>query len=1275
MTDKKAVAPGGYEIVREGAEEVMRLNYESVPYSPSIEENPYVMMDVIDKLVENPSIGRLTFMQRRHYNYEFDQTQLLMEFANLYSYLVKRKKALSPGAMGTTFENPGVVAERHSTIRYIVFELLRSDPLGAFVELKRLIRLENIKQKRTDDSRLRDSRQVFLDLLQDIFGQLEKTKLVQMAMPYLAGYTLGDRTVYKLFFRPTITPDFLFTKLMARPPLDGEEMEIYSLDKNTDVTIFSTTDDIKFLYHLNPPEFKLSEDKYALVDLAKSVLAEHQPKEEAFLDPGKMRTTFFNIGSDLLRELAEHQNLDLTVKEINELTEILIRHTIGFGFIEILLKDERIQDVSINAPNGDVPIFVLHGTYDNCVTNIIPSRSDAESWATKFRLLSGRPLDEANPILDTELQLPQARARVSMITKPLNPYGLAYSFRRHRDKPWTLALFAKQKMINTTAAGVLSFLIDGSRTMLVAGTRSSGKTSLLGACLVEIMRKYRILTIEDSVTGDAELIIKDKSGFDRLDFDSLFERYKSKKSDGRDIVLNPGFDVFCIDKNGKLNIKPATRFIRHFVNKPIYEVTTATGRVIKATSDHSLFKLGEDKVMKEVKTSEMKENDFLAVPRCLPLNNKTRNYFEIDFNNLDANIYVKGKNFNKILNEKKKLFIAYGKSLGYAKVTLLSLIRKGLLPLPIAKKMGLLKHVEMFKSGHNSLFIPSKIRLDKVFLEFLGLWLADGCYDRNSVIVSVSSEEERDVVRKVAERFDLKTAMHSDKFSLMIHSKSFKFLLKDILGLKGNAYTKRIPGWVFNLSNEQIASFLRGLFSGDGCASDKEIAISLASPKLLSDIQSILLNFGIIFRINLLREHKFLPNDRTKDGRISSLKSLRLFKQIGFLQQKKNNNLAKLLSKVSVKDTTDVVPLPLPVREKIAGILTNLEFNKNDYLNRGNNIGREKLKRIASLLRVKSSDKNLVSYITKLSECDLFWDRIVRVKEVTKPQYVYDISVPGDENFIANNILAHNTIELPSEALREMGYDIQPLKVRSALVESSTELSATEGIRTSLRLGDSALIVGEVRSKEAIALYEAMRIGALANVVAGTIHGDSPYGVFDRVVNDLGVPRTSFKATDIIIVANPLKSPDGLHKWRRVTQITEVRKEWEDDPLREGGFVDLMKYNAHTDQLELTPELMNGDSEVIKSIGSNVKEWAGNWDAIWENIMLRADIKKKMIEYSGRTKNDKILEAPFVIRCNDQFHRISNTVREDIGALDSKRILFEWEEWLKRVIRKGELPK
>jgi len=201
------------------------------------------------------------------------------------------------------------------------------------------------------------------------------------------------------------------------------------------------------------------------------------------------------------------------------------------------------------------------------------------------------------------------------------------------------------------------------------------------------------------------------------------------------------------------------------------------------------------------------------------------------------------------------------------------------------------------------------------------------------------------------------------------------------------------------------------------------------------------------------------------------------------------------------------------------------------------------------------------------------------------------------------------------------------------------------------------------------ALFEAMRTGALANTVAGTIHGDSPYGVFDRVVNDLKVPRTSFKAVDIIVVANPVHSADGLHRKRRITQITEVRKNWEDDPLAENGFVDLMKYNSKTDSLEPTDALINGESEIVKAIGGQVKEWAGSWDAIWENILLRAKMKRTLLEYSKQFNNPDLLEAKVVITMNDEFHRISDQVIQSVGFFDSKRIFFEWEEALKRYIK------
>jgi len=47
-------------------------------------------------------------------------------------------------------------------------------------------------------------------------------------------------------------------------------------------------------------------------------------------------------------------------------------------------------------------------------------------------------------------------------------------------------------------AGLLSFLMDGETSILVAGEVGAGKTSLLSAMIMEIPQKYRILTIEDT---------------------------------------------------------------------------------------------------------------------------------------------------------------------------------------------------------------------------------------------------------------------------------------------------------------------------------------------------------------------------------------------------------------------------------------------------------------------------------------------------------------------------------------------------------------------------------------------------------------------------------------------------------------------------------------------------------------------------------------------------------------------------------------------------------
>src|SRR3989344_5856144 len=216
----------------------------------------------------------------------------------------------------------------------------------------------------------------------------------------------------------------------------------------------------------------------------------------------------YKISNDLIRDLAYSKNMTLNFSDLNKLAIILVRHTVGFGLIEVLLQDKNIQDIVLNSPIPQTPIFIRHQEYGECIVNILPSQEDVDSWAAKFRMISGRPLDEANPILDTQLNIGNMSSRIAIIQPPLSSDGLAYAIRRHREEPWTLPLFVQNKMLTGFAAGLLSFLIDGSRTLLVAGTRSSGKTSLLGSLMLEIIPSYRIIVLEDTAELPVEAMRK-----------------------------------------------------------------------------------------------------------------------------------------------------------------------------------------------------------------------------------------------------------------------------------------------------------------------------------------------------------------------------------------------------------------------------------------------------------------------------------------------------------------------------------------------------------------------------------------------------------------------------------------------------------------------------------------------------------------------------------------------------------------------------------------------
>jgi type IV secretory pathway ATPase VirB11/archaellum biosynthesis ATPase len=261
------------------------------------------------------------------------------------------------------------------------------------------------------------------------------------------------------------------------------------------------------------------------------------------------------------------------------------------------------------------------------------------------------------------------------------------------------------------------------------------------------------------------------------------------------------------------------------------------------------------------------------------------------------------------------------------------------------------------------------------------------------------------------------------------------------------------------------------------------------------------------------------------------------------------------------------------------------------------------------------------------------------------------LEIPTNDRIIT----IEDTQEIPINTFKKLGYDLLSLKVRSALMDEGMEIDFEKGLRTTLRLGDSCLILGEIRGKEAKVLYEAMRVGAMSNVVTGTIHADTAYGVYDRVVNDLGVTKGSFKVTDLIIIVNLIKDASGSRKVRRIMEVVEVLKDWEEEPK----FQTLFRYNPNTDQLEPTDILLNEKAHIITDLIKNTKTYTDYKD-ILQDIIIRKNVKEIVLK---NVKKDEFLEAIYTKRLNTIFLKLYREIKDfkDNKAINELYVNYDKE--------------
>ena len=391
----------------------VRVNTLGSIYGASIEDYPEVMSRVINILQEVPGASSVVLSESRDYEYGEEQVDLLKGIAEAIQDIS------SEGYLSQNIKTENcdqLYSQELPEVQQIIFDKLRRDPVGAYVEIRRKERHLKQQMKESEYPQQSRCRKYFIqDVIQPVKKRLEKCKIIENSTDYVTGHHVGDREVYREFFHPLVRPNFMLTKFMSLPPEKGEEVDRYNSRGEIEVTVYDVPDKTRPVYHVDPPEFNLPEEKYNLLDAARRFMASHDPESGEFARPERMQDVFKNIGRDMLRDIATQMDMQLNQDEISSLTDILNRYTSGLGVLELLLGDPKIEDVYVNAPIGNAPIFVSHQDYGECETNLIPTKDEAESWATRFRIQSGRPLDEANPVLDTETEVTGGRARVAVI--------------------------------------------------------------------------------------------------------------------------------------------------------------------------------------------------------------------------------------------------------------------------------------------------------------------------------------------------------------------------------------------------------------------------------------------------------------------------------------------------------------------------------------------------------------------------------------------------------------------------------------------------------------------------------------------------------------------------------------------------------------------------------------------------------------------------------------------------------------------------------------------
>lgn len=334
---------------------------------------------------------------------------------------------------------------------------------------------------------------------------------------------------------------------------------------------------------------------------------------------------------------------------------------------------------------------------------------------------------------------------------------------------------------------------------------------------------------------------------------------------------------------------------------------------------------------------------------------------------------------------------------------------------------------------------PARCSMSEVELALLGHLIGDGCVlPRHAIQYTTREKELAEQVASLAKELfpnEIEPRINRERTWYQVYLASKRHHTHGVrsaisewfedLGIFGlRSHEKYIPDKVFRQPNPGIALFLRHLWSTDGCVKLKPgfyppaVYYASSSEKLARDVQSLLLRLGINAWLRR-RDQKGKGKDQYHVTITGKNDLERFFNLVGAVDAYKVQGMMEVqqyLANRPAKTNRDVIPreiwqmyaMPAMEQNGISSSQFRANFGHSISALIKQNVSRDRAARLAEVVQCNQ--------ITQLANSDIYWDQVVAI-EADGVEEVFDLTVPGPHNFIANDITLHNSIEQDADVV------------------------------------------------------------------------------------------------------------------------------------------------------------------------------------------------------------------------------------------------------------------